>query len=98
MKKFTAFYRKNMFENITRTLENDYVPFMTVDAKGLEDAFMKLQGEVISPNGELRNAVIELGLSHTSMSVGDILYSHEDDKYWIVNPIGFMPVLSTISR
>jgi hypothetical protein len=39
----------------------------------LEQVWMALQGENWSPNGEARNLIERLGLSHTSMSIGDCI-------------------------
>jgi hypothetical protein len=47
----------------------------------LDDAFWQMQGENWSPNGEARPLIQSLGLSHTSMMVGDVIQD-EDDAYW----------------
>ena len=64
-----------------------------------EDFFFRLQGENWSPNGESREWIRSLGLSHTSMSVGDLILrpDPEDDgraigfRYLVfaVDTIGF---------
>lgn len=61
----------------------------TVEADSLEEVYMKMQGEVWSPNGEARPLIRSLGLSHTSMSVGDI--AEHDGKLFIVADFGFKP-------
>ncbi|HCW06353.1 MAG TPA: hypothetical protein DGG95_03195 [Cytophagales bacterium] len=95
MNTFTAFYCKDTDYGVMDKLypfnnfSDRFIPFMTISAKDLGDAFMNLQGEVISPNGELRQAVLDLGLSHTSFSVGDVLYWHERDLYYMCQPLGW---------
>ena len=91
MNTFTAFYNKNMF-SMVMDFANGFVPLMTIKAKNLEEAFWKMQGENISPNGELRDTIKSLGLKHTSMSVGDVLYWHEKDAHYRVEIVGFKQV------
>lgn len=47
----------------------------------LEDLYMSLQGERWSPNGEARPLIESKGLAHTSMSVGDIAVTSDNEKY-----------------
>lgn len=49
-----------------------YVAVKKVMAEGVEEVFEKMQGENWSPNGEARPMIEALGLTHTSMSVGDV--------------------------
>jgi hypothetical protein len=44
-----------------------------VEANHLDEVFTKMQGEIWSPNGEARELIQSKGLSHTSMSVGDLV-------------------------
>jgi len=55
--------------------------------RGLERVFYAMQGEVWSPNGEARKLIDGLGLSHTSMSVGDLV--EVNGEYWMVDRMGF---------
>ena len=55
--------------------------------ENLERVFMNFQGEVWSPYGEARSLIMSKGLSHTSMSVGDII--EKGGSAWIVDTIGF---------
>jgi hypothetical protein len=48
-----------------------------------------MQAENWSPNGEMRDFIRILGLSHTSMSVGDVIYSEELDTFFSVCRFGF---------
>jgi len=56
----------------------------------LEDAFRRMQGEIWSPNGEARDLIESKGLSHTSMSVGDVAMI--DGKAFVVASFGFEPL------
>jgi hypothetical protein len=59
------------------------------DDQGLDDIFIQMQGEVWSPNGEARPVIREKGLSHTSMSVGDVIHHCDSGEVWMVDRIGF---------
>jgi hypothetical protein len=58
-------------------------------ANDLEDVFSKMQAEIWSPYGEQRGKIETLGLAHTSMSVGDVVYEKHSNKYFVVAPCGF---------
>ena len=62
-------------------LEKTHVMVCTLDALDLGDAFRRMQGEVWSPNGEARELIERLGLTHTSMSAGDVIY--DGQIYWL---------------
>lgn len=59
-----------------------------VEAKDLEEVFSLMQGEVWSPQGEARPLIKNLGLAHTSMSVGDVAID-EAGKAHVVASFGF---------
>ena len=59
----------------------------------LDQIYNLMQGEVWSPNGEGRELIQSLGLNHTSMSMGDIIYSGKDKEFWMVMPSGFSNVI-----
>lgn len=106
MNTYTVYYRKHnnsrlsylvadygLPNKITEiNLAYDFVPVMVVDAEDKEEVFWQMQGEVWSPNGEAREAIKQLGLSHTSMSVADVIYDHKEDKYYFVDTFGFKEV------
>jgi len=46
-----------------------------------ESAFSQMQAEYWSPNGEARELIHMAGVEHTSMSVGDILFSESTGKF-----------------
>ncbi len=73
-------------------LGDTHVWLMDLEAENLEDVFQKMQGEVWSPNGEARELILGKGLCHTSMSVGDVVYDVEGDKYFEVGMIGFREI------
>lgn len=61
------------------------------EARDLEDAFIKSQGEIWSPNGEARGLILSKGLDHTSASFGDIFVDEDGDRY-MVDDIGFAKI------
>lgn len=54
-----------------------------------ENIFMLMQAENWSPNGEARDLIRSLGLSHTLMLVGDIIEVVETNSFYITRPMGF---------
>lgn len=73
-------------------LGDTHVWLMDLEAENPEDVFQKMQGEVWSPNGEAKGLISTRGLCHTSMSVGDVVYNVEADKYFEVDMIGFREI------
>lgn len=51
----------------------------------IDDLFGLLQGERWSPKGEARELILDKGLLHTSMSVGDIIRFKDGDTYFCAN-------------
>lgn len=62
----------------------------TVQSEDLEQVYMKMQGEMWSPEGEARNLIESRGLNHTSMSVGDLIANSRG--LFMVAPFGFIEV------
>ena len=62
-------------------MQSSHVRLCEVQAASLDDAWCQMQAERWSPNGEARPLLERLGLSHTSMSVGDVIRD-EDGAYW----------------
>ena len=62
-------------------LQSTHVRLCQVEAENLDDAWRQMQGENWSPNGEARPLLERVGLSHTSMSVGDVIQDDEG-TYW----------------
>jgi hypothetical protein len=98
MKTYRAFYNKDSFyledKDITlESIKDSHVAVWDVVAENMEEAYMKMQGENWSPNGEARPVIEGLGLKHTSMSCSDILYDMDEKKYYQVANIGFKEVV-----
>lgn len=99
MKKFKVYYA---IEPIFRRAEPDFGVEMPtienlhrthkfikqVEAEDLEDVFFQMQGEQCSSNGETRDLIKSLGLSRTSMSIGDVI-EDEDGRFYVLEMIGF---------
>lgn len=105
MSEYVAFYKKRgvRFDDYelpkvikAADFANDYSPVMHLEEETMGDVYEIMQGEVWSPYGEARQSILELGLAHTSMSVGDIIWNVREDKYFLVAPIGFKEVKLTL--
>lgn len=70
-----------------KTLSKTHEGLGMIDADSPEDAYVKMQAENWSPNGEACTLIEERFLSHTSMSVGDIVI--QNDTMYMVDRIGF---------
>jgi hypothetical protein len=96
---FKVWYYKHF--DYTKPVVQEWVPLFKIEAKSLDDVFMKMQGEIWSPMGEARALIRSLGLTHTSMSVGDFI-EDEAGKFHRVMSCGFqqfdsLPVGEVIS-
>lgn len=85
--KYKAWYKKfwdkeEAFEKYAEVYQQ-WVLVREVEADCLSRVFYEMQGEVWSPNGEARDLIKSLGLSHTSMSVGDFIENPRGDFYRI---------------
>ena len=78
-------------------LPSSHVHLCEIEAASLSDAFWRMQGENWSPNGEARELLQSLGLSHTSMSVGDVLQD-EEGIYWECLDRGWRPLADEIQE
>jgi hypothetical protein len=58
----------------------------------LKEIFRYMQGHIWSPNGEARSLIRSLGLHHTSMSVGDVIFDSNEGKYYVVDMVGFRTI------
>ena len=72
-------------------LQHSHALVATVEADCRGDAWLEMQGENWSPHGEARSLIERLGLSHTSMSVGDVLQDQEGE-YWECLDLGWRRV------
>jgi hypothetical protein len=81
MRLFQVYYRihptfeldKNLTKrSVLNQITHRFV--VTLHAKDLDDAYTKMQGEKWSPNGVAFQLISQIGVGHTSMSIGDCLY------------------------
>jgi len=97
--KFTVWYAKTplysiyaykgTWERLSVTdLDKTHVMLKEIDAPDRDEAWVAMQGENWSPQGEARELIKSKGLTHTSMSIGDILQD-EDHRYWVANDHGW---------
>lgn len=70
----------------------DFQVVGTIRARDLEDVFCRMQAENWSPDGEARTLILERGLMHTSMSVGDLVYDLQTGTWHEVAHSGFRQV------
>jgi len=78
---------------VARSLKaRKFMPVRVLVAGGLDDVYSKMQGERWSPRGEARPLIKALGLSHTSMSVGDVILDLEENVFYEVAWSGFSVV------
>lgn len=70
-------------------VERTYIRMGSIEANGLEDVWVKMQGESWG-RGPASNAYIrEVGAQHTSMMMGDVVHDKRTGKWWIADEIGF---------
>lgn len=98
MAKYRVWYSKNptFRENphiAWNTVDKTHIAVREVEAKDLDEVFYLQQGEIWSPNGEMRGFIRFLGLQHTSMSVGDVIEDMDDGNgmFYEVARVGFNP-------
>ena len=72
-------------------MQTSHVRLCAVEADSLEDAWRQMQAENWSPNGEARPLLERLGLTHTSMSVGDVIRD-EKGTYWECLDLGWRSI------
>ncbi|MCG3209301.1 MAG: hypothetical protein FOGNACKC_02922 [Anaerolineae bacterium] len=60
-------------------------------ARSLEDVFHRMQAERWSPQGQARALIRRLHLSHTSLSVGDVVQDSRDN-WWVCDMAGWRPL------
>jgi hypothetical protein len=64
------------------TLDESHIYLRHVQAENVEEVFKYMQAELWSPKGEARPIIESLGLTHTSMSVGDVAHDIVNGKWW----------------
>ncbi len=70
-------------------LESTHVFMGKVSIENKEDIFRALQGENYSPDGEANEFIESKGISHTSMSVGDVI-KFPDGLVYVCNWAGWL--------
>jgi len=72
-------------------LDKTHTLLTVIEAASLDCVFYDMQAEQWSPNGEARDLIRAKGLTHTSMSVGDVIaYTDaEGEHVMIVDNMGF---------
>lgn len=91
---FQVFYRKEptfrLDEMLTiANLLDSHVYVKDIKARDVGVAWIKMQGENWSPNGEASEMLKAKGLSHTSMSIGDVFCNKKTGDYSQVDVMGF---------
>lgn len=79
-------FKPNLIPTID-DLNKTHIYLGSIKANNLNDAYNMMQGEHWSPNGEAKSLIRSLGLSHTSMSVGDIIKNKKGAYF--VDDMGF---------
>lgn len=69
-------------------LPASHVFVRSIQATCLEDVYWRMQGEVWSPRGEATPLIKRLGLSHTSLSLGDVVQA-PDGLYYVCRWLGW---------
>jgi hypothetical protein len=62
-----------------------------VEAAALDEVYSLMQGEVWSPQGEARPLIQALHLSHTSLSMGDVVRDAHG-RAWVCDVVGWLPL------
>ena len=96
MKKYKVFYAKTLpyFD-----VDDDYafIPGIThcfireLEANSLGEVFRNMQGFNWSPNGEANAVIRAAGVSHTSMSIGDVAVD-EQGHAWACASLGWKEI------
>jgi len=99
-KVFVAYYKREWGQEIPDPLnEHEFLFYFchvkSMIADNLDEVYYNMQGDIWSPNGEQREYIKALGLQHTSMSVGDVIYSAAEHKYFMVDTFGFKEISLT---
>jgi len=91
--RYEVFYAiRPDFQEFTKATLGDilskYEKVTDIWARNLEEVFRITQGEMWSPRGEANAYIRRLGLTHTSMSVGDLVRD-KNGKWFICANEGF---------
>lgn len=70
-------------------LEETHVQLRDIEVTSLGAIYGLMQGEVWSPKGEARSLIMDKGLGHTSMSVGDVVEEIGTGEMWACARLGW---------
>ena len=76
----------------SKNIDKTHTLVGSIRERDLNSTYSMMQGEAWSPNGEARNLIGNLGLEHTSMSVGDVL--EIDGDLFFVDRHGFKKLVN----
>ena len=86
---YCLYGHRGHLERITvEKLSETHVFVREVEAESKGEVYCSMQGEVWSPRGEAKPLIKRLGLSHTSMSIGDVVQD-QDGRYWLCVEMGW---------
>lgn len=93
---YQVYYQRFFNLVLPEELRLEWLPFthrhlMAVEANCKGDVFLQMQGETWSPNGEARPLLKERHLSHTSLSIGDVIRD-EAGRTWVCDRVGWRKV------
>lgn len=93
---YTVYYQRffgllKPLETRLKTLEFTHRRLKRVEATSLDDVYRQMQSQSWSPQGEARDLIISLHLSHTSLSVGDVVKDARHNV-WVCNDLGWLPL------
>lgn len=77
-----------------KTITQTHIKLGAIRETDPGNVYHLLQGEVWSPQGEATDMLQELGLSHTSMSIGDVI-QRPDGTLLMVDTVGFQQLTPT---
>lgn len=89
--KYEVYYAKNPRfgdQLLLGPFQTTYVKLADVMATSPEEVYMKMQVDNWNPNGEAVDIIGDLGLSHISMSIGDVVRT-PNGEYLILTGSGF---------
>ena len=98
-KEYTVYYRLNPTAHTMTKPEppknlgefkSEFIEVVKIMAESIDDAWGMMQGDFWSPRGEATKHIERLGLTHTSMSVGDIIRD-QYGNYYLCLAVGWKP-------
>lgn len=82
-------FDENAVPKTMEQIDAEYTKVADVWANALGEVYCLMQGDNWSPHGEANDLIKRLGLKHTSMSVGDLVFDAAQSQWFIVAGIGF---------